>query len=119
MVIRGRDFGENPQVKVGGQTVVVDQVMPADAQDQFEKIFIKTMPHYAGPAAVTVTNAAGLSDTVIGGFTYVDLLQITFVTPAVVRVNQSGVSDKVEIIGYGFHKGITLKAYQLDSQARP
>ncbi|MCE3254454.1 MAG: hypothetical protein K0Q67_3474, partial [Cellvibrio sp.] len=47
----------------------------------------------------------------IGGFTFVDLLQISFLNPAVVRVNQSGVTDLIDIVGYGFHDGLTLTAY--------
>src|SRR5690606_20114729 len=111
VVIRGRHFGEQPTVFVGGQPVVVDEVLPADGADSLERIRFTTMSHYAGPAAVQVSNPLGLSATVIGGFTYVDLLQISFVTPAVIRVQQAGENDAVEIVGYGFHDGLSLKAY--------
>src|SRR5690606_34490074 len=111
VVIRGRHFGEQPTVFVGGQPVVVDEVLPADGADSLERIRCTTLPHYAGPAAVQVSNPLGLSATVIGGFTYVDLLQISFVTPAVIRVQQAGENDAVEIVGYGFHDGLSLKAY--------
>jgi hypothetical protein len=91
--------------------MVSDKILLADGVEKEDRLFVTTMPHYAGPAAVQVTNASGLEDTVIGGFRYVDLLQISYVTPAVVRVKQSGVNDIVDIIGYGFYSGLTLKAY--------
>src|SRR5690606_33359125 len=110
VVIRGTSFGDQPQIRIGGQSVVIDKVI-SSGDDGYNEVHLTTMPHYAGPAAVQLMNSHGLEDIVIGGFTYLDLLQISYITPPVVRVDQSGENDIVEIIGYGFHNGLVLKAY--------
>src|SRR5262249_51343358 len=74
------------------------------------ELVARTVPSDAGPAAVEVTNDAGLRDRVLGGFTYVDLLEISFIDPAVVATRQSGSNDRVEVVGRGFHAGIALRA---------
>jgi len=90
----------------------VEGVEAPDETDPFERFVARTAPNYAGPAAVEVVNDAGLSDMVIGAFTYVDILQISFIDPPVVRVSQTGAGDRVRVVGYGFHDGIMLKAYK-------
>ena len=111
IVVRGLDFGAAPKLIVGGQQLVVEEVLPADAGDPYQKIVATTLPNYAGPAAVEVINDAGLADTVVGAFVYVDQLQISFVDPAVVRISQAGEGDRVDIVGYGFHDDVELLAY--------
>ncbi|RFA32307.1 hypothetical protein CAL65_20005 [Alkalilimnicola ehrlichii] len=112
IVVRGHDFGDNPELYLGGQRLLVDRVEPPRDDDPFDKIYARTIPNYPGPAAVTVVNDDGLRDTVLGAFTYVNLLHISFVDPPVVRVSQTGEGDRVSIVGYGFHPGVTLTAYQ-------
>jgi hypothetical protein len=36
------------------------------------------------------------------------------ITPPVVRASQAGQGDRVEVVGYGFHDGIYLRAYKSD-----
>ncbi|MCG8433573.1 MAG: IPT/TIG domain-containing protein, partial [Gammaproteobacteria bacterium] len=114
IVVRGLNFGDQPQLFIGGQQQIVDRVEAPTAEDPFERIIARTFPNNAGPAAVKVTNDAGLSDTVIGGYTYVDILQISFIDPPVVRVSQAGEGDTVRIVGFGFHDGVTLRTFRRD-----
>jgi len=111
IVVRGLNFGVNPILFLGGQALVVDHVEAATTGDPYEKIYATTVPNYAGPAAVEVVNDAQLHDFALGAFTYVDILQISFIDPPVVRVSQTGTGDQVRIVGYGFHDGIKLRAY--------
>ena len=78
----------------------------ADEINPQDRIYARTLPNYAGPAAVHVTNDYALVDTVIGGYIYVDTLEINFVNPSVVSVKQAGTNDVVDIVGYGFHPDI-------------
>ena len=112
LVVRGTNFGASPQLILGGQSLVVQDVQHDINGQGFDYLYVTTAPNFAGPAAVTVINDAGLSDTVIGGFTYVDILQISFIDPAVVNVNQRGENDEVSIVGFGFHPGIELRAWK-------
>lgn len=112
VVIRGTNFGDKPKLYIGGQRLVVEKVDAATTLDPYEKIHARTVPNYAGPASVKVINNAGLANEVIGGFTYVDILKISFIDPPVVRVSQLGQGDRVRIVGYGFNDGITIKAYK-------
>ncbi len=111
VVVRGTNFGEQPRLSVGGEPLVVDSRVK-DADTGIVTLYAKTVPNYPGPAAVTVTTDAGLSDTVLGGFVFVDELSISHLTPAVVRVAQSGKNDRVDLVGKGFHAGMTLTAYK-------
>jgi len=111
ITIRGINFGSEPEVRIGGQPHVVEQVLAAEANDPFERIIVTTLPNFAGPAAIEVINDDKLNDIVIGAFVYVDQLHISFINPAVVSINQTGENDLVEIVGFGFHDGISLKAY--------
>src|SRR5690606_3180954 len=111
VIVRGLNFGDSPRLKIGGQELVVDRLEAAGTIDEYDRIYAKTIPNYAGPAAVTVINEAGLQDTVLGGFTYVDLLQISFVNPAVVKSDQNH-NEFVDIVGYGFHSDVSLKVYK-------
>lgn len=104
------------QVQIGGQNARVNRYCPATTAGGVEQLEVETLPHYAGPAAVQVTNPDGLSVSVLGGFHYLNELQISAVTPAVVRVAQTGVDDTVQILGYGFGRDITLKAYPSASE---
>ncbi|HLD65642.1 MAG TPA: IPT/TIG domain-containing protein, partial [Pseudomonas sp.] len=61
---------------------------------------------------VSVHTSSGLADTVLGGFVFVDELSISHLSPAVVRVSQSGRNDRVALVGKGFHAGLTLSAYK-------
>ncbi|MGD8913820.1 MAG: Ig-like domain-containing protein, partial [Candidatus Thiodiazotropha sp.] len=79
IVVRGTNFGANPQLFLGGQALVIDRIEAPTESDPFERIYASTTPNYAGPAALEVVNDQGLADRVIGAFTYVDILQITFI----------------------------------------
>lgn len=116
VVIRGEHLGNTPQVYLGGQLINVLTVEAATPEDPHEKIIARTVPNYAGPAALTVINDARLSTNAIGVFTYIDQLQLSFVTPGVVDVSQRGENDQVDIIGYGFNPEITLRAYPTGSR---
>ena len=111
VVVRGSNFGEQPRLSLGGEPLVVENRV-VDADTGIVTIYAKTVPNYPGPASVTVTTAAGLSDTVLGGFVFVDELSISHLTPAVVRVAQTGKNDRVDLVGKGFHAGMTLTAYK-------
>ncbi|HEX6549757.1 MAG TPA: Ig-like domain-containing protein, partial [Gammaproteobacteria bacterium] len=112
IVVRGTNFGNSPQLFVGGQQLVVDKVEAPSAVDPFEKIEAHTLPNYPGPAAVTVVNDAGLQTTGMGLYTYLDELKISFIDPPIVHVSQAGVGDQVRIVGYGFSNSVTLRAYE-------
>ncbi len=93
--------------------MVIDAVVSAvDSGEEFDRIEARTVPNYAGPAAVRVVHENSLSDIVLGAYTYVDILQVSFINPPIVRVSQGGQGDKVEIVGYGFHDGIVVKAWK-------
>jgi len=111
MTIEGRNFGDSPAISLGGFPLVIHSVELAQAEGELDKIVATTIPNTAGPAAVKVTTSEGLEDTVFGAYTYLDILHISFITPAVVDVSQVGENDRVEVIGYGFNPDITLKAY--------
>jgi hypothetical protein len=83
-----------------------------DAETGVVALYAKTVPNYPGPATVMLQTEAGLTDTVLGGFIFVDELSISHLTPAVVRAKQSGSNDRVELVGKGFHAGMTLTAYK-------
>lgn len=111
--VYGKNFGTNPTVIIGGQQLIIDKITLSDGINYTEDtIHAHTVPNYAGPASVQVIHENGLHDSVIGGFTYVDILHISFITPPVVRVSQKGVGDKVEIIGYGFNSSVSIKAWK-------
>ncbi|HEY9199158.1 MAG TPA: Ig-like domain-containing protein, partial [Gammaproteobacteria bacterium] len=112
IVVRGLNFGANPQLSVGGQSLAVIRVEAPTAEDPYERIVATTLPNYAGPAAVSVVNDADLRDTVIGAFTYVDQLVISFINPPVVHVSQTGAGDSVDVVGLGFHPDIELRVYR-------
>ena len=111
IVVTGHDFSDKPKLSLGGQPLVIDNVT-FDENTGLYQIYAKTVPNYAGPAAVSVTNSYGLTDTVIGGYIYVNQLSVSFINPAVVSVTQAGSNDQVTIVGYGFHSGIEIKAYK-------
>ncbi|HMI90704.1 MAG TPA: IPT/TIG domain-containing protein, partial [Polyangiales bacterium] len=110
-----KSFGSAPRLRVGGQELLIDDVQPAQPGGAgalgFDRIYAHTLPHFAGPAAVQVDHQNGLSDVVLGGFTYVDVLQISFIDPAVVRVVQTGTNQPVSVVGYGFSSGLVLRAW--------
>jgi len=113
VVISGTGFGADPALYLGGQRLVIDRVVTAvESGEAYDRIEARTVPNYAGPAAVEVVNEHGLADVVLGAFTYLDILQISFIDPAVVRVSQAGRGDRVEVVGYGFHEGVVLRAYK-------
>ncbi|WP_443190685.1 Ig-like domain-containing protein [Pseudomonas indica] len=111
LIVRGVDFGDAPRLLVGGEPLVIEK-RELDAQTGIVALYAKTVPNYPGPATVTVTNDGGLSDTVLGGFVFVDELSISHLTPAVVRVAQAGRNDLVAVVGKGFHAGMKLTAYK-------
>ncbi|MDA8142310.1 MAG: Ig-like domain-containing protein, partial [Desulfobacteraceae bacterium] len=119
IAVTGKNFGNNPTLYLGGQKLVIDKYVTAAASGAaFDRIEAKTYPNYAGPAAVKVVTASGLQDEVIGAFTYVDILKISFINPPVVRASQAGQGDRVEVIGYGFHDGVKLRAYKSGQPAQ-
>ena len=111
VVVSGFNFSAEPELSIGGLRLGIDRV-DLNGVDGMDRIYARTQPNYAGPAAVSVTNKHGLTDIVLGGFTYVDQLSISYVTPAVVSTIQAGKNDKVSIIGYGFHPDIKITAYK-------
>ncbi|MGI9273747.1 MAG: Ig-like domain-containing protein, partial [Endozoicomonas sp.] len=111
VVISGYHFSDEPSLSIGGLRLGIDKV-ELNGEDGLDRIFAKTQANNAGPAAVSVTNKHGLTDIVLGGFTYVDQLSVSFVTPAVVSTVQAGRNDKVSIVGYGFHPKVQIKAYK-------
>ena len=112
VVVSGYNFGNETQLFIGGQPLVIDSFKQAETAGDFDQIFAHTVPNYAGPAAVKVISSTELEDIVIGGFTYVDLLQISYVNPAVVSVKQVGENSVVSIFGLGFNPDITLRAWK-------
>ncbi|MEJ2592879.1 MAG: Ig-like domain-containing protein, partial [Candidatus Thiodiazotropha sp.] len=62
IVVSGYGFGDAPKLGVGGQPLVI-QSMTVDQTDGLTQLHAKTVPNYAGPAAVSVTNASQLTDT--------------------------------------------------------
>ncbi|KPA12609.1 Cell surface receptor IPT/TIG domain protein, partial [Candidatus Magnetomorum sp. HK-1] len=113
IVITGNNFGDNPVVYIGGQRLIINNYTPADISGEtFDQIITKTLPNYPGPATIEIVGDHHLSDRLIGGFSYVDLLEITMIDPPVVNVSQKGVGDQVNIVGNGFHGGIRIRAYQ-------
>ncbi|MEJ2063569.1 MAG: Ig-like domain-containing protein [Reinekea sp.] len=110
IIVTGYDFSDNPGLMLGGQTLVIDRL--TDLGDGSQQIYAKTVPNYAGPASVRVYNTDGVYDEVIGGFTYVDQLQIDFIQPAVVSAAQLGVNDQLTVIGLGFQPDLHLKAWK-------
>jgi hypothetical protein len=111
LVVEGTDFGANPSLYLGGLPLVISEYLSATQEDGLDRIVATTIPNVAGPAAVQVVTADGLEDTVIGGFTYLDNLHISFINPAVVDVSQAGENDVVEIVGYGFDGSVELRAF--------
>lgn len=111
VTVTGQEFGENALLFIGGQQLPVEEATGPDEEGVWT-LRARTVPNYAGPASVRVVTESGLEDTVIGGFTYVDRLTVSFIHPAVVRVEQGGEGDRVEVVGYGFHEGIRLRAWQ-------
>jgi hypothetical protein len=114
ITVSGTGFGAAPELYLGGQRLSVESVLPRDTAQgrEFDEIHARTLPNEAGPASVRVVTAEGLSDEVIGAFTYVDELMLSFIDPAVVRVTQAGQGDVVRVVGHGFHRGIVLRAWQ-------
>ena len=110
--IEGYGFGESPSVSIGGQALSVVNIVPALDENDAVTITATTQANNAGPAAVEIVNENGLSDLVIGGFTFVDQLALSFMDPPVVRLDQSGTGDQVRIVGYGFHPDVSLSAYK-------
>ncbi|WP_215426482.1 Ig-like domain-containing protein [Agarivorans albus] len=109
VIIEVTHLGKEPRVTFGHQTA---QISSIDSTDGVSRLHIVTPPNYAGPAAVNVSNSAGLSASIIGGFTYLDVLQINAVTPGVVNVKQVGAGERVTLTGYGFNESLGLKVYQ-------
>ncbi|NOX26701.1 MAG: hypothetical protein GXP21_00660, partial [Gammaproteobacteria bacterium] len=111
VMLRGQGFGDNPQVFIGGQRLVIDEYVPASVEGEDDQVIVTTIPNNAGPASVEIRTETGLRDIVIGGFAYVDLLQLSFVDPAVVSISQAGRNDIVDVVGLGFHPDISLISY--------
>ena len=105
--MRGRYFGDQPRLLVGGEPLVVER-REVDAETGVIALYAKTVPNYPGPATVMVQTEGGLTDTLLGGFIFVDELSISHLTPAVVRAKQSGSNDRVDLVGKGFHSGYYL-----------
>jgi hypothetical protein len=113
ITVSGYDFGRNPVLYLGGQRLVIQEVLEGSgAPDGLDRVRAITAPHYAGPASLRLVHENGREHMAIGIFTYVDMLQIGFVHPAVVRVAQTGERDRVTLTGYGFHDGLELRVYR-------
>jgi len=106
--VQGTNFGQNAKLFLGGLELVVDRV---ESGTEFDTIFATTIPNQAGPAAITVVNDAGLEDIVVGAYNYLDILQLSFVSPAVVNISQAGQNDQVQVVGFGFGPDLSLIAY--------
>jgi len=112
VTIEGSGFGSSPTVSIGGRAMPIQSYVEAGDTASTDVIRVTAQANVAGPAAVEVTTADGLSDRVLGGFTYVDQLAISFIDPPVVRLDQSGQGDRVRVVGHGFHAGVTLRAWR-------
>ncbi|MCG8590275.1 MAG: IPT/TIG domain-containing protein, partial [Proteobacteria bacterium] len=109
----GAEFGLAPRLLIGKQELVVLEVRPPadpDAPGACTTVVAETVPNNAGPAAVEIVNDAGLRDRVVGGFTYVDVLELSFIDPPVVESRQDGANARVDVVGFGFHDGVRLFA---------
>ncbi|MEE4252165.1 MAG: IPT/TIG domain-containing protein, partial [Alcanivoracaceae bacterium] len=110
LTLSGHYFGATPQVLIGGREAVV-QSATHDETSGLDQVVVVAPPNYAGPAAVQLTNDDQLRDIRFGGFVYTDALRISFIEPGVVGTSQAGEGDRVNVIGYGFHPGVRLKAW--------
>ncbi|MEM1348641.1 MAG: IPT/TIG domain-containing protein, partial [Myxococcota bacterium] len=109
VTICGANFGGSPKVRIGGQ-LVPGVWTPGSGPGSCDEIRVTAPPNYAGPATVEVTTADGLVDRVVGGYLYTDEMRVDFVDPPIVRLSQNGASDEVEIVGFGFRRGLKLRA---------
>jgi hypothetical protein len=69
------------------------------------RLSAKTPAGVLGPALVTVLNPDGLQGSLLGGFTYLDLLQAYFCLPASGKLAGG---DLVELSGAGYQRGATV-----------
>ncbi|MEZ4247306.1 MAG: Ig-like domain-containing protein [Polyangiales bacterium] len=106
----GHAFEGETELFVGGQRHAIGEVVETGDPECPHAVLTTTLPNAAGPAAVEVRTTAG-RDVRLGAFVYTDSLQISYVSPAVVRVSQAGEGDRVEVVGYGFRPGLRLRAW--------
>ncbi|MBK6810758.1 MAG: hypothetical protein IPG81_18040 [Sandaracinaceae bacterium] len=110
------NLGDSPELWIGGQRVLITRIVRAGGVGPgvppCDQVVAHTPPNYAGAAGIQIVASNGQSDQHLGAFTYVDLLEISFINPAVVRVSQAGAGDEVEVVGYGFNPGLRLRAWQ-------
>ncbi|MBS2024357.1 MAG: IPT/TIG domain-containing protein, partial [Deltaproteobacteria bacterium] len=66
----------------------------------------RTPPQLEGPAEVTVLLPDGLSGTLLGGFTYLPFLQLSFVVPPTGSLKGG---QAIELSGGGFARGATVQ----------
>jgi hypothetical protein len=112
VILTGHNFGESPKVIFGNRQLTVTsytKAAPGVPNDQLEVV---TVPDGPGPVAVTVVGNKGLKDTVIGGFTFTDMLLLSHADPAVIRMSQTGAGSRVNLYGQGFTRSLTIKAYK-------
>src|SRR5690606_16049542 len=109
--IFGYGFADIQSVTIGGRDSLISSAEVIDAEHGQYRVTVIAPANYAGPATLEITNKWSITATVVGAVTYVDDLRVSFVNPAVVHVNQDGVNDRSEIIGYGFSRSTTVTAY--------
>jgi len=76
IIIKGENFGRDATVTIGGFAAKEVRISEDGTQ-----ITCRTPTNNSGPATIAVINPGGLSDTLLGGFTYLDPVEVSFVTP--------------------------------------
>ena len=113
VLVRGHRLGKSPAIYLGGQRLLVKSVTEAGTEGSGEDLVrVVTVPNYPGPATLRVEREDGEVDEVIGAYTYVDGLDVSYLTPGVVRVKQLGENEPVEIVGYGFSRDVVIRAWK-------
>ncbi|RJP57474.1 MAG: hypothetical protein C4541_10100, partial [Candidatus Auribacter fodinae] len=101
ITIEGDFFVDGATVMIGGFPATEVEV-----SENGKYIACTTPTNNYGPAAVTVTNPGGLYDTLMGAYLYTVPLEISFLVPAVGSLSGK---NWIEIIGFGFAPGATVK----------
>ncbi|ASP40172.1 hypothetical protein CHH28_16470 [Bacterioplanes sanyensis] len=111
LTITGHFFQGVEQVFIADREALILNLELINSDDGLYKLVVKTPANYAGAATVKVVNEWGVEDAIVGTLVYADDLRISNVSPAVVRVDQPGENERVEIIGYGFTPSVQVTAY--------
>ena len=97
----GNHFAPGARVFFSGQEAT--QVQVAADSRSLEAL---TPPSLEGPATVTVLNPNGLEGSLLGGFLYLQILDVSMVVPA---TGSLAGGQRVELSGSGFQRGATVR----------